>query len=268
MTGQSIAKTDPTRGRAFDDEDVARAYANRAPYPPELIDRLSELAPRLASALDLGCGPGKLARPLADLFERVDAVDPAAPMIAAGRELDDGLHQNIAWLVASAEDAQLHGPYDLVTAGASIHWMDHQALFPRLCTQMAPDGIVAIVGGDEAADPPWAQDWPELMSAWIGRMGGTYDRRTFGAEMTAHETWMDIAGRETITSTLAQTVEAFIDGEHSRGTWTRRKMGVERTAAFDADLRALLTPHALDGVLTYRVETRLTYGRPRSAPSD
>lgn len=267
MTDQSIARADPARGQAFDDIDVARAYANRAPYPPELIVRLAELAPRHGAALDLGCGPGKLARPLADLFERVDAVDPAEPMIAAGRELDDGVHQNVRWLVASAEDAQLHGPYDLVTAGASIHWMDHQTLFPRLRTQMTPDGIVAIVGGDEAADPPWAQEWPALMSAWISRMGGTYNRRTFAVEMCAHEAWMDIAGRETITSTVSQTVEAFIDGEHSRGTWTRRKMGADLALAFDADLRALLSPHARDGVLTYRVKTLLTHGRPRSAPS-
>lgn len=264
---QSIAKTDPARGQAFDDLDVARAYANRAPYPPELFHRLSELAPRPGWALDLGCGPGKLARPLADLFDRIEAVDPAEPMIAVGRELDAGAHSNIAWLVSTAEAAPLSGPYDLVVAGASIHWMDHEVLFPRLCTHMAADGLVVIVGGDEASDPPWAQEWPALMSAWISRMGGTYDRQTFAAEASAHEAWMEIAGRETITSTVSQPIEAFIDGEHSRGTWTRQKMGPDRAAAFDADLRALLTPHAREGVLTYNVRTRLTYGRPRSTPS-
>jgi len=55
MTAQPIARNDPTRGKAFDDLDVARAYANRAPYPPELIARLAELAPRHGTALDLGC---------------------------------------------------------------------------------------------------------------------------------------------------------------------------------------------------------------------
>ena len=105
------------------------------------------------------------------------------------------------------------------------------------------------------------------MSTWISRMGGAYDRQAFAAEASAHEAWMEIAGRETITSSVSQPIEAFIDGEHSRGTWTRRKMGPDRAAAFDADLRALLTPHARDGVLTYDVRTRLTYGRPRSTPS-
>ena len=264
---QSIAKTGPKRGQAFDDLDVARAYANRAPYPAKLFNRLGELTPRRGLALDLGCGPGKLARPLADLFDQVHAVDPAAPMIAVGRDLDAGDHPNIAWFVSTAEAAPLSGPYDLVVAGVSIHWMDRDILFPRLCTHMAADGLVVIIGGDEADDPPWARKWPALMSTWISRMGGTYDRQIFAAEASAHEAWMDITGRETITSTVTQPLEAFIDGEHSRGTWTRQKMGPDRTAAFDADLRALLTPHARDGVLTYDVRTRLTYGRPRSTSS-
>ena len=134
---QSIARTDPTRGQAFDNLDVARAYANRAPYPPDLLRRLGELALNRNRALDLGCGPGKLARPLADIFARVEAVDPAAPMIAVGRELDAGDHTNIAWMVSTAESAPLYGPYELVVAGVSIHWMDHEVLFTRLCTQMA-----------------------------------------------------------------------------------------------------------------------------------
>ena len=264
---QSIAKTDPTRGQAFNDLDVARAYANRAPYPPELFRRLGELAPNRNRALDLGCGPGKLARPLADMFAKVEAVDPATPMIAVGRELDAGAHANIAWMVSTAEAAPLSGPYDLVVAGVSIHWMDHEVLFPRLCTEMAEGVVMVIVGGDEASDPPWAREWPELMRRWISRMGGTYDRQTFAAEASAHEAWMTITARETIASTVTQSIEAFIDAEHSRGTWTRRKMGPARSAEFDADLRALLTPHAQDGFLTYQVRNQLTVGAPKPAPS-
>ncbi len=268
MGVQPIVKTDPKRGQAFDDLDVARAYANRAPYPSALFRRLAELAPRHGRVLDLGSGPGKLARPLAEVFEHVDAVDPAAPMIAAGRDLDAGAHPNIAWTVSTAEAAPLAGPYDLVVAGASIHWMDHEVLFPRLHQHMSPDGLVAVIGGDEAHDPPWAEQWPALMGRWIAAMGGVYDQQTFKAQAEAHESWIDIDGRETIAASINQSLEDFIDGEHSRGTWARRKMGPERSSAFDADLRALLTPHARDGMLTYETHTRLTYGRPRLTSSD
>lgn len=267
MSVQPIVKTDPARGQAFDDLDVARAYANRAPYPAALFGRLAALAPRRERVLDLGSGPGKLARPLAEVFAHVDAVDPAAPMIAVGRDLDAGAHPNIAWIVSTAESAPLADAYNLVVAGASIHWMDHEVLFPRLHQHMSPDGLVAVIGGDEAHDPPWAAQWPALMGKWIAAMGGVYDQQTFNAQAAAHESWMDIDGRETITANISQSLEDFIDGEHSRGTWTRRKMGPERAAAFDADLRALLAPQAHDGMLTYETRTRLTYGRPRLTPS-
>ena len=42
-------------------------------------------------------------------------------MIAAASAL--GATSNIRWIVADAEAAPLAGEYDLVTAGASIHWM-------------------------------------------------------------------------------------------------------------------------------------------------
>ena len=40
--------------------------------------------------LDAGCGPGDLARPLAPLVGRVDAVDLSPRMIAEGRSREGG----------------------------------------------------------------------------------------------------------------------------------------------------------------------------------
>lgn len=260
-----FARTDPTRGKAFDDKDVADAYANRPPYPAALHHELIQLSSGRHAALDLGCGPGKLARVLADHFEIVDAVDPAGPMIDAGKALDHGAHPNIVWIEATAESAPMGGPYDLATAGASIHWMDHALLFPRLVQHLAPKGIVAIVGGDEPHDPPWANGYKAMMAKWIPAMGGRYDPVGFSAAVHVHEAWMDIAGRKSFTSKITQRIDDFIDGEHSRGTWVRSKMGA-RAEQFDADMHALLSPHAQDGVLTFEVVCGLTYGRPRSSP--
>ncbi|HEX2560818.1 class I SAM-dependent methyltransferase, partial [Phenylobacterium sp.] len=91
-------------GSDFDDADVARAYANRPPYPPALIAALAELATGRGRALDLGCGPGKLAIPLADCFQEVWAVDLSAPMIAAGRAADAGAHAGLRWIHGRTED--------------------------------------------------------------------------------------------------------------------------------------------------------------------
>ncbi len=108
---------DPKNGSTFEDEDVARCYQYRAPYAPALYDHLVEIAPATHRALDLGCGPGKIAHGLAARFDVVDAVDPSAAMIAIARERPSA----IRWIQATSEDAKLAGPYDLVTAGASIH---------------------------------------------------------------------------------------------------------------------------------------------------
>lgn len=247
------------RRRAFDDPDVAKAYVHRAPYPPALFVRLQELAPRADRLLDLGCGPGKLTLPLAARFRHVDAVDPAEPMIAAAKASNAA--PNIRWIVADAEDAPLAGEYDLVTAGASIHWMRPEALFPRLRPHLSPGAVFAVVAGDEPHDPPWAAQWPGFVRRWVERMGGVYDRPAFAAEGNAYRSWLDIGDDEFIASTVRQSVADFIEGEHSRGTWTRRKMGSERAATFDAELAELLAPHAQDGWLTFEVRTRLTHGR-------
>jgi trans-aconitate methyltransferase len=123
----------------FDDADVARCYAHRAPYAPELYAFLLALVPRRERALDLGCGPGKIALELAKHFATVEALDPAAPMIAVGRESD---MSNIIWICSGAEEGIGGGPYDLVTAGASLHWMQHDIVFPKLAATLSPGGVV------------------------------------------------------------------------------------------------------------------------------
>ena len=108
-----------SRAASFDDADVARCYAYRPPYAPALYELLLYLVPRKHMLVDLGCGPGKIAAALADRFDDVVAIDPAAAMIDTARALH--AHPNIAWRQGSAEDAELPGIIDLVTAGTSMY---------------------------------------------------------------------------------------------------------------------------------------------------
>ena len=76
----------PKYADQFKDRSVAAAYVNYPPYAPELFQVLAGLIqdePRIV--LDMGCGTGDVARPLAALVERVDAVDPSAAMLEVGR---------------------------------------------------------------------------------------------------------------------------------------------------------------------------------------
>lgn len=253
-------------GEEFADADVARAYVNRPPYPEALYARLAEIAPGRRHAVDLGCGPGKLALGLADRFDAVTAIDPSAPMIDLAKALGGGRHANVRWVLAPAEDADFGPPVDLAVGGASLHWLDHAVVFPRLCDAAAPDAPIAAVEGDGPSNAPWLDAYRGLVRRWVERLGFQFNHPEFVARMSAHEAWIDIEARESFTATHHMRITDFIEGEHSRATWARAKMGADAAHAFDDDLRRLLEPHADAGEISFEVTSRLTWGRPRRTP--
>jgi SAM-dependent methyltransferase len=248
---------------SFDDADMARCYQHRPPYAPALYDFLLGLVPTRRRLLDLGCGPGKIAGALADRFDEVLALDPSGPMIAAGREAYGRRHPNIRWLQSRVEDAFLDAGFDLVTAGASLHWMDHEVLFPRLA-DLTP--VVAAIGGDEPGQVPWREEWRALNYRWLERVGRTPDPAGRAAAGSAHEAWLDIAGRKEFDFTWRQPVEDFIACQHSRAAWSRAAMGEVLAQAFDRDIATTLAPWTEDGILTLAITSHLTWGAPRSTP--
>jgi SAM-dependent methyltransferase len=75
------------RGGRWDVRDFLRT--GRAEIAA-VLQRLTELglAPARTSALDFGCGVGRLSQPLAAAFESVIGLDISQPMLAKARELD------------------------------------------------------------------------------------------------------------------------------------------------------------------------------------
>ncbi len=212
--------------------------------------------------LDLGCGPGKLSRPLAAHFALVTAVDPSAAMLRQARQEPGGEAANIRWLEGKAEEVALGAPdLDLITAGASLHWIDHARLLPKLKGLVGADHAFAIVEGDGAHRPPWRDDWTEFLRRWIRILRNEdlepdrHDRWLAGLKP-----WLDITADSFFTAPVQQSVEDFVRCQHSRQTFAPAAMG-RRLAAFDAELTELLAPHATDGLLDYTVGTRVSSGR-------
>jgi SAM-dependent methyltransferase len=251
-------------GAEFEDEDVAAAYVHRPDYPAALHARLLEIAPGRARLADLGCGPGKLARALAPHFDEVLAVDPSAAMLRLGQALDVGRQPNIRWLRGRAEDVDLDAPIDLVVAGASLHWMDPARLFPKLARAMTCDAVLALVDGDAPTAAPWIDAYQSVIVGWVERLGDTWNGPAHRERMARHDPWFDVLGREAFTVEVRQPLETLIACQHSRATWARSKMG-PLADAFDADLRAALTPWAGDGAMTFEMRVTLVWGRPRAA---
>ncbi len=259
------AQPDRSRAAEFQDADVVAAYVHRPDYPPALHARLVELMPGRGAVLDLGCGPGKLARALAPHVAQVLAVDPSRAMLDLGRTLDAGANPNIAWRQAFAEDLDLaEASLDLAVAGASIHWMEPATLFPKLARALKPGAPLAIVDGDRPSEAAWLAAYDEPIQGWVVRMGGAWNGPAHQALMHAHDPWFDVQGEETFTAQVRQSVEDLISCEHSRATFTRATMG-DLAEAFDADLRAALAPWVEDGAVSYAVTSRLVWGWPRLA---
>lgn len=249
-------------GETFTEAAVVAAYIHRPPYPDALYARLAEIAPAHRHVFDIGCGPGKIARPLASVFEHVTAVDPSRHMLALGQSLPGGDATNIAWAEALAEDAPLEGKrFDLTVAAASIHWMDHATLFPRLAAHAAPGHVLAVVGGDSANNPPWEAEWVQFLTRWIPRAtGDTYNNDRHDAFFRRYRDFMAVEGDESFTQSFSQPVADFVACQHSRDTFAPSRLG-ERAGQFDAELTEILEPFASDGMLSFEVRTELSWGR-------
>lgn len=171
--------------------DPAELFASTAPYyaryrsgyPPELV---TELVDRFGldssqTVLDLGCGTGQLALPLAPHVARVIAVDPEPTMLDEGRHLaaEHGV-DNIDWRHGDAHHlAELDlPPLDLVTMGASFHWTDRDAVVRDLDTLIAAHGAVVVASGGaprEDIPPPWIETITDIRTRYLGpaRRAGT-----------------------------------------------------------------------------------------------
>lgn len=247
-------------GASFLQEEVVGLYLHRPPYPQELFDLLVDLSPRQNRLLDLGCGHGKIARPMSEHFAEVTAIDPSAQMISLGQSLPNGTASNLTWVESYAEDAPLTGLYDTVTAALSIHWMDHKRLFAKLIPHLAQDYLFTVIEGDAPLNPPWEKDWQAFLREWVPRLTGNpfhADKRwPFWERYADHATLQD--KYEIISAPFTQSIEDFILCQHSRDTFALSKMSTHGDR-FDDALRRLLTPYAnAVGMLEFQTYTKLT----------
>ena len=116
---------------------------------------LNLLGDKRGRVLDVGCGPGKIARTLVDRVGGVDAIDFSREMIRVGKSLANGDHPNLRRIHERVEETPLHPPYKMITAGSSIHWMEWSVVFPRFKEVLTADGYLFIFDGDRPIASPW-----------------------------------------------------------------------------------------------------------------
>ena len=254
----------PEYAAQFEDESVARAYFARPPYAPGVFDVLEQLLPEGPRILlDLGCGTGDLSIPMAERVERVDAVDSSPAMLAVARSCPGANHPSLHWFRASAEEFEMRGPYSLVVAGQSLHWMDWQVVPARIAGALHPDGFLALVSGRFFQDVPWSKALAEL----IPRFTTNREYRDYNLvdELVRRGLFAEV-GRQSVHLPHSQSVDDYVESFHSRNGLSLDRMSPEHASEFDAALQELARPHCPDQVVEGVTRTTIVWGRP--APAD
>jgi SAM-dependent methyltransferase len=260
----------PEYGAQFRDRSVAEAYPHRPPYPAATFDVLAGLvAGGSGAVLDVGAGTGDIARRLAPLVARVDAVDASAAMIARGRGLPGGDAPKLVWIEGMVEEAALSPPYGLITAGESLHWFDWAAVFPRFAAALVPGGFLTIVGRE------WGTDAErERLHPIIGRYSTNRDFRPYNllAELESRGLFAPEGQRRVGPEPWEPTIAEYLECRHSQNGLSRERMG-HSAEAFDREMAAALRDLCREGALGLRddrlvltVEATITWGRPQAPP--
>ncbi|MEP7003816.1 MAG: class I SAM-dependent methyltransferase [Chloroflexota bacterium] len=256
-------------GDVFRDPEVASAYRQRAPYPAQTFDILNSLLVGPRTVLDVGAGTGALARRMLSFADRVDAVDPSEAMIHQGRQLPAGDDRRLRWIHGPAESAPFDPPYGLITAGASLHWMDARVVMPRFAASLAPGATVAVLEIDDES-PPWREQSIEIIKRYeeqrISRLTGEPvpahhdDLSGLIAEIEGAGLFLRRGEHRTAPVMLRRTVDEYLEFLHSTSTLARIRLG-PRTDRFDDDMRELFNRLGVS-VLEFAVTGVVIYGQP------
>ena len=124
-----------------------------APAPPEPWNHnshyhrvvLAAVPDRCDSALDVGCGTGRLTRELRRVIPRVTGIDLDEQSITVARARDRA--GDIEYRCGDFLDLPLRpGGFGLITAVASLHHMSAAAALNRMREQLRPGGALVIIG--------------------------------------------------------------------------------------------------------------------------
>jgi 2-polyprenyl-6-hydroxyphenyl methylase/3-demethylubiquinone-9 3-methyltransferase len=122
------------------------------------------------SALDVGCGAGLLAEPLARLGASVTGLDASPDLIEVAREHAAAAGLEIDYRAGAVE--ALGGQFDLITCMEVIeHVADPAAFVKSLARRLAPGGLLIM-------STPNATGWSKLLMITIGEGLGHIPRGT------------------------------------------------------------------------------------------
>jgi SAM-dependent methyltransferase len=153
---------------------AAQIYSDSRPkYPREFFKSvMAELEADYRNIyVDLGCGTGELLIPLSSSFKESIGVDPEIEMLNQVDLKTSNIDTRIKMYHGTAEEYFASIPkdlkIDLVTAGRSFHWMDHDVIIKQLQDHLKFEGLFISVGENDGGIWNRKADWAQMMKNLI-----------------------------------------------------------------------------------------------------
>ncbi|MEK7090770.1 MAG: class I SAM-dependent methyltransferase [Patescibacteria group bacterium] len=249
-------------------KDTAKGYASfRTGYPKEFFDHVIKYFGLNGKGrlLDLGCGTGQVAIPLAPHFEEVVGVDPAEGMLAEAEKIAEksGI-KNIKWILKKAEDISSElGQFRLASFGASFHWMEQDKVLVKLYPMIEPGGGLVMVSGSSSIwrnpeNEPWKAKCKEVLIKFLGekrRAGNSYytepkerfEDILLRSKFSKFEKWIHDTRRR-------KAIDDIIGLLYTTSFAQKRFFG-DRLEDFEKELRRELLKFSPSGEFTEKVQT-------------
>jgi SAM-dependent methyltransferase len=235
----------PRRSTAF--TGTAHDYLRyRPPYPDAFLADLRARAHTTGrgTLLDLACGPGRVALPMAPYFERVLAVDIEPEMIDVGRrEAMQRELSNVDWQVAPAEDLELPaGSIELVTIGEAFHRLDQARVLEAALRWLSPRGALATLAGEQVwrGQEPWKRVLVDVVNRLTRGALGEPDALPWeGPNERLRAADLTVTDGEYVVERV-WTCDSIVGYLYSTSIASRRALGDDAAAFEDALRRALL----------------------------
>ena len=235
----------------------------RPPYSGQLIATVAQLCglDGGGSLLDLGCGPGQLARAFRPHVANAVGIDPEPEMLALARQLTEAAGLAIAFHEGSSQDlAPGMGPYRLVTIGRAFHWMDRPETARRLDSLIEPGGALILFQDShpKLPDNAWRAEYRAILDAATQ----VFQRQAWrGPDWVPHEAVLldspfSTLRRISVVERRRTPGDALLHRALSMSSSTRDLLGPDGVERLRLDLATLVRSAAAeDGLVTEVVES-------------
>ena len=88
---------------------------------------------------------GSIPRALICYVSHIDVVDFSSEAIEEDKKLPQGDDPKLRWILGPIEAVTLFPPYDLITAGANLHWMDWSVVITKIRENLKPGRYLALI---------------------------------------------------------------------------------------------------------------------------